>query len=138
MSRWVITMPFDLASKNSVARNHHARAARRNQFAAALSVVARDAGIPIGPTVPQRRVTITRIYAGKQRPFDGDGLQAGDAVLLRDAMQLPRKYKRKGVTREVFGASIIRDDGPFWADFHYRQEPSTDGRPAVRIEIEDL
>ena len=146
---WTIRMPFDLASKNAVKRNPHERKRRRDSFAGWLIAAARQQAIPVATRPPgrgaelvdpvqHRRVTITRIMRPGQRSYDDDGLQAGDAVLLRDAMQPSRWRYRKGVAVPIgqcSGAGLINDDSPTWATFSYAQERGAVA--GVRVEIQD-
>jgi hypothetical protein len=57
----------------------------------------------------RRRVTITRRYHGRQRPYDRDNLAMG-AKLVVDAMV------REG---------LLIDDSERHAEIHYQQEPGT-------------
>lgn len=74
----------------------------------------------------RRRVTFTRLYAGRQQARDVDNLAGGMKAIV-DSLVLEK---------------ILIDDGPAFAELHYGQErlTATDGRqkPGLRITIEVL
>jgi hypothetical protein len=73
------------------------------------------------PTATERRrVTLTRIYSGRQRAFDLDNL-AGGMKLVVDAM-----------VRE----ELLMGDGPKEAEIHYAQERSE--KSGLRVLLEEL
>ena len=99
-----------------------------------------------GPYQPKRHVILTRIYCGRQREYDFDGLVGGFAPIL-DAMKPPREggvttFKsgpRKGklkIVKPVPGAALIVDDAPRWVQVTYRQERGAEA--GCLIEIEDI
>lgn len=160
---WTVHLPFDLKSKNRSAQSSIAEGriykARRDSFALALRVAADAAGVPrYRPAVPiggndaaraawswpVRAITIVRLMGKGQREFDS--LAGGDAEALRDACQRARLTrvvtKTHGVKRDrvvlVPGAGIVWDDSAKWSRWEYRQERAPDGKPGVRLEIEDV
>lgn len=151
---WTFTLPIDLPSKNGVPSNRHARARLRNGWAHRLENAAREVGIPLASKqpaprgvdpvcvrVPRRHVTIIRMMAAKQRPYDtGDGLQGG-ASLFRDAMQVTRYRWRKGVAMPIGvvpGAGIVWDDSAAWSEWAYEQRRAPDGKAFVVVEVRDV
>lgn len=142
---WTFTLPLALASANEHVVNgrHAATAARyrreRDAWAHALRFSAIAAGVPlVGVDSPRlRAVWIIRLWGKRQRAWDDDNLIAA-CKGLRDAMQTSRLSVRRGVARRVPGASIVVNDGPRWSTWSYGQERSADGRPGVRVRIEDI
>ena len=136
---WRFVLPIALTSANDhVVNGRHAVAAamyrkRRDQWAWALTVAARSAGVPrIEQAVTFRRVTITRLWGKGQRAWDDDNLVAA-CKALRDAMQAPRVVRG----RHIPGASIVVDDSAKWSAWTYAQERAADGVAAVRIEVNE-
>lgn len=142
---WSFVLPIDLPSANAhVVNGRHAVSAaiyraQRDKWAWWSGVAARGQGVPllkIGPgfaSPVRRRVTITRLLRVRQRDYDDDNLVAA-CKALRDAMQHPRNVRGKYIP----GAAIVIDDSAKWSEWRYAQERAPDGRPAVRVEIEDI
>jgi hypothetical protein len=76
----------------------------------------------IPPALNYRRVTITRHYGLKKRPYDRRNFEGGCKPLLD--------------TLTNFGA--IYDDSETWCQDHYRQTKSPDGIDRVEVVIEEL
>jgi Holliday junction resolvase RusA-like endonuclease len=74
----------------------------------------------ITPATGRRRVTMTRIYAGRQKERDRDNLAGGMKVVV-DAMVSER---------------LLVNDDPRNAEIHYQQEHG--GPPGLRVLIEEL
>lgn len=146
MSRWVFTLPIDLRSKNRVAnaRDHRLSGAikkrLRDKWTEWARFAAMAAGVPLfrgvgGPGYVRRRVTIVRLMGRRQHAFDrNDGMEGGDAATLRDAMQIAIR----GGGHTLVGVGIVVKDTEEWSEWVYRQERSPDGRPGVRIEVENI
>lgn len=158
MSRWTFTLPIDLSSANlrivngkdrvagakyRRARDHAADMCfwRAKQLGMALHLFP-GADLALDDSArTRRRVTIVRLMGKRQRAFDDDGMVAA-CKGLRDAMQRPRTYgKRVGahvVQVPIAGAGIVWDDSAKWSEWRYAQERSADGRPGVRVEVENI
>jgi hypothetical protein len=157
---WTLRIPRPVPSKNAHYVNGGTNAQRamyrtlRNTWASEIAEAWRnwqarsDTGFPTvgGQYLPVRKVTLTRIYCGRQREYDYDGLVGGFAPIL-DAMKPPRPggvttFKsgpRKGqmkIVKPVPGAALIVDDAPRWVEVTYRQERGAEA--GCLIEIEDL
>lgn len=68
----------------------------------------------------KKRVTITRVFGHRQRPFDQDNLAGGCKGLI-DAM--------KGI--------LIKDDNPNHAEFHFKQVKGQRGHTVIEVEDAD-
>lgn len=138
---------------------------RRDTWVSWMCLAARHAGLPFvgdaGRTVGlmyvvlgdgdvakwRRRVTIVRLMGRGQRAFDDDNIAAA-CKGLRDAMQRPRTYGKRmkfggrtsGLVVQVpiAGAGIVWDDSCRWSEWRYAQERAADGRPGVRVTVEDI
>lgn len=142
--KWVIHLPIDLRSKNRIANARDARLSGaikkryRNQWVSWARIAALSAGVPLfdnGGKPCKRHVSIVRLMGKGQRPFDrNDGLEGGDAATLRDALQLTHWIGRRLIT----GAAVVVRDNEEWSTWSYGQERSADGRPGVRVRIEDI
>lgn len=147
VTRWSFVLPINLPSANAHVINGKQAAsaaiyrAQRDKWAWWTEVGAREQGIPLffvlfrapGVAPCRRRVTITRLLGARQRDYDDDNLVAA-CKGLRDAMQRPRMSRR----RHIPGAAIVVDDSAKWSEWRYAQERAADGKPAVRVEIEDI
>lgn len=165
--RWTFALPIDLSSANLriVNGSNPALSAMyrraRNQAVTMLRAKCDELAIDehtgdgtMGEAFRQRRrVTITRLMGKSpkgrwQRAFDEDNMAAA-CKGLRDAMQRPRTYgKRIGgpksspysrvVQVPIAGAGIVYDDSAKWSEWRYAQERSADGKPGVRVDVEDI
>lgn len=161
MGSWSFTLPIDLSSANlRIVNGRHAATAamyrkRRDTWVSWMIMEARHVGLPfVGDAgrgdiglmyvvlgdghVAQwrRRVTITRLMGKRQRAWDDDNLIAA-CKALRDGMQMPRPPKGRQ-KRYRQGAAIVYDDSAKWSEWRYAQERSADGKPGVRIDVEDI
>ena len=146
MTTWTFTLLIDLRSKNRVAnaRDHRLSGAikkrLRGQWTFAMRIAALAKGMPLFVVGHEsswrpRHVTITRLMGKGQRAFDrNDGMEGGDAATLRDAMQVVIR----GGGHAVEGAGIVVKDDERWSTWTYAQERSGDGRPGVRVRVEDV
>lgn len=93
----------------------------RDTWQSELRVARVNARVPIGDT--KRRVTLTRLYGGRQQERDRDNL-AGGMKCVVDALVLER---------------LIVDDSSKWAEIHYAQRRIAKGeKTGVLFEIEVL
>lgn len=112
-------------------------AAVRDGWAADLKILGARIPKPTGP----RRVTLIRLLAGRERLFDDRNL---DTKAIIDAMKPERMTYARGVAGARIpiglqpGAGLIIDDRPGMIDVVTRQERSADGKPGVRVEVEDI
>lgn len=119
-ARWELRIDREIGSLND--RHVNAGAARygykrlRNMWQAHLRVGRVNERVPLATA--KRRVTITRVYSGRQRQLDKDNL-VGAGKSLVDAMV------REG---------LITGDDPARAEIHYLQEPGTTRETVVLIE----
>lgn len=139
---WTFSLPIDLPSANAhVVNGKHAVTAaiyrtQRDRWAWWAEVAARGQGCPLfteRSDPRRRRVTIVRLLGARQRDYDDDNLIAA-CKGLRDAMQRPRVSRG----RRIPGAAIVVDDSARWSTWSYAQERAADGRPGVRVTIEDI
>ncbi len=127
---WTIVLPRPIRSLNVSSRTHWSSYAReRKWWTVALSGWSMAARIP--PAEGKRRVTLVRVYSGRQRELDEDNLQGGSKCVI-DAL----KPCGKRAGRVVYGANVIRDDDAKWLERVYRQERGT--RSETRITVEDM
>lgn len=128
-ARWEFSIPraiksLNRATSNRGGRSKSARAAQRkhrDELAAWMwyfRLAARTNGI--GPARGRRRVTLTRIMQGRERPFDRDNLAGGCKVVV-DAM---------------VHEHLLVDDKPALAEIHYAQERG--GKAGLHVLLEEL
>lgn len=118
--RWEFLLPIrtpsqnDLASNRGGARHRYRRA--RNEFE--LEFLRAAAGLRIPHAMRRRRVTLTRLFSGRERKFDYGNLVGGCKLVL-DAM---------------IRAWLIVDDAPKWLEDHYLQVRGSESGLLVIIE----
>jgi len=95
-----------------------AYAKQRNEWLQWFMVARANHGITLASG--RRRVTLTRLYGGRQQERDRDNLVGGMKVIV-DAM---------------VHALLLHDDSPQWAEIHYAQERGA--ARGLRVQIEDL
>ena len=119
---WTLRPPFEVESLNAhrvnAGHGRWAYAKVRKAWLQALIVEARATSCP--EATGMRRVTITRVYSGRQRAYDGDNLRGGCKPLV-DAMVL---------------AGLLVDDDAANAQVHYAQERGE--QSSTRILVEEL
>lgn len=120
-TRWEWEIEADSDSLNAHRQNDArgwAYRKQRDQWTVIMKNAARRADI----TRPEekRRVTITRLYSGRQQERDHDNLVGGMKPLV-DALER---------------AGIVVSDAKRWAEIHYLQERSE--RRAIRVVVEEL
>jgi len=124
IARWEFTIPRDLPSLNE--RIHNGAKgwkyrATRDAWAADLRAIRFANRIPhIGASPPttRRRVTLVRVYSGRQKEMDRANLDSKACV---DAMII---------------SGLIVDDSPSWLELHVLQERGTER--GTRVLIEEL
>lgn len=106
LASWSFHIPRDIASMNSHTVNNRAGWAYRKErdgWASDLRVIRTTQRIPEAST--KRRVTITRVYIGRQQEMDYANL-VGGAKACVDALKI---------------AGLIVDDAPAWLEDCYAQ-----------------
>ncbi len=125
IAAWAFTLAGELHSMNRHVVNFGAarHAYRRERDAWAWLARAARLKHRIAIATGRRRLTLTRIYAGRQRELDRDNL-AGGAKPLVDALV------REG---------LLVDDTSRWLELHHDQERGTaPGDRGVRVLLEEL
>lgn len=134
MTRWTFTIPRALPSRNENTRKHWWQVKRdRARWAADLRVFKVQLGIP--DATGKRAVSITRLLGKGQKFMDPRNL---DDKTLVDAMLPPRVLKRGKAHVSQPGAHLLVDDSMRWAVIAVDQERAADGKPGVRITIEEV
>lgn len=138
---WVFFIPRPMPSKNDRLVNAGTQAQRgryastRAKWCTDLHTAMWMAGVPkaTGP----RRLSIVRLYGKGQRELDDDG---PDPKIILDAAKAVIGTKTIGRLRvPMNGAGLIVDDRPGMLELSpITQERAADGRPGVRVEIEDI
>ena len=117
---WEFFLPLEPPSQNQVASNTGGGRWRykrlRDEYTLLLRAEKNRQGIP--DATAKRRVTITRLYAGRGKERDLGNVIGGAKVLL-DCMTATR---------------LIVDDAPRWLECHYRQERASAAGVVVRVE----
>jgi len=125
IASWEFTLEHEVASLNARIANVGASRWRYAKERDAWSWLVRAARLKhrIAAATGRRRLTLTRIYAGRQRELDRDNL-AGGAKPLVDA-----------IVRE----GLLVDDTGAWLELHHAQEHGTTrGNRGVRVLLEEL
>lgn len=127
VSQQEVTIRFVWKSGNVInstgARSHWAY----NKYKQAFEKVFKSHLLSLTKATGFRRITLTRVYGlgpkgGRCYDFDRDNLAQG----AKPICDILKKY------------AIIIDDSPEWAEIHYQQEASKDGKSYIRILIEEL
>lgn len=74
------------------------------------------------PAKAKRRVQITRVYSGRQRPYDRINFASGCKPLLDTLVEFGGLY----------------DDSPTWCDDYYEQRKSPDGKDYIVVTIDEF
>lgn len=121
LATWQHTVESYAPTLNSIStntKNNHKyrwwRASWEGHFGAWLRTVP--------PAKQYRRVTITRLYGLKKRPYDRKNFEGGCKPLLD--------------TLTTYGA--LYDDSVLWCEDHYVQDKSPDGKDYVTVRLEEL
>lgn len=117
---------FDVGSEEAASLNSHqqndargwAYRKMRDRWVLLLRSAARAGGIP--RPEERRRITLTRLYSGRQRELDRDNLVGG----------------LKAVVDALRRADLILDDTRRWAQVHYLQERGD--RRGLRVQVEEV
>ena len=118
--RWEFELVVEVQSANAHIVNGRvaswAYRKRRDEWTMLMRVASRH--IP-GPT-GKRRITLTRLYSGRQREWDRDNLVGGAKLVLDAAVK----------------AGILIDDAKAFAEVHYLQERGE--RRGTRVLVEAI
>jgi Holliday junction resolvase RusA-like endonuclease len=120
--RWELHIAKDPPSLNDRLHNAGASRWRYAKERAAWAWLIRQARLVSSATraTGKRRVTLTRVYAGRQKERDADNLAGG----------------MKAIVDALVREGLLIDDAPRFAEIHHAQ---VRGEPTgLRIEIEEL
>lgn len=119
---WEFTLAGEIRSLNRHVVNfgaaRHGYRRERDAWGWMLRAARLEHRIPTAPG--RRRLTLTRVFAGRQRELDADNLAGGTKSLV-DA-----------IARE----GLLVDDKPAWLELHHAQERGA--APGVRVLLEEL
>lgn len=121
---WTLHIPRDPPSLNQ--RLHNAGGRRwaykkeRDQWGLWLKLARAEQRIPAA--TGKRRITLTRMYAGRQKERDQDNLAGG----------------MKTVVDSLVLTGLLKDDSPRFAEIHYGQERVAAERVGLEIVVEEL
>ena len=119
---WTLEIPREVESANSYTVNagktRWKYAAQRDAWTRDMLAMRRVHGMTVA--VGMRRVTLTRLYSGRQREMDRANFIAGAKPVL-DAM---------------VRACMLVDDKPKWLEDHYAQVKAD--RPGLRVLVEEI
>lgn len=120
LASWSLSVPMQIVSGNrhvyNVGGSRFAYAKSRNAWQFAIRVIARRCGAT--KATGRRRVTVTRVYSGRQRELDFDNLATGAKPVL-DALV------REG---------LLVDDDRAHAEVSYRQRKDLASWTFIAIE----
>ncbi len=123
---WEFVLPLETLSLNAQKRSGDSKWAhiryKKERNAWRTAVMVARINNRITPATGKRRVTLTRLYSGRQREMDDDNCKAGMKP-VRDSLVLER---------------LLKDDSREHAEIHYVQVRATDGVSALRVKIEEL
>lgn len=124
-ARWVLHLDKRLTSANlrtvNAGTSRWRYAKERDQWGWFLKAVARSVQVVPATAHTKRRVTISRLYCGRQREMDADNLMGGCKALI-DALVRER---------------VVHDDKAAWLELHVTQW-RTVGEDMTVVTVEEL